>query len=375
MNASLSFHDIEEVSRARVREIVEDSAKRIERHLQSFRPELVRLEAHVDRNRAHHLYRVSLRLKLPSTVLASRCEEHDLRSALIEAFGDIEHRIERHIARLRRTHLWNRASRRARLAQTKHGNDSTRRENERRQLLYELIEPELDTLHGYLSREVSYLEAVGDSRAGLLDPSDLLAGTVLRALRSLEQRPIQIKEWLLRLAHEELTAALDAVRTADSLEHSAPVVPEDPTLTDEERYEYWEPEERLKLEDLLPDPAASTPEELAVQRDLRRALVRTLTSLPRTWRRAWILNVFEALTPAQTAAVLGLPEARVQNILQHAQVFLTERLADAGFESPVGQEHWDVVSELGRGALPTEDRADLLGALTSSAQEGVLRAS
>jgi DNA-directed RNA polymerase specialized sigma24 family protein/ribosome-associated translation inhibitor RaiA len=372
MNALLSFHNIEEVSRARVREIVEDSAKRIERHLQSFRPEVVRLEAHVDRNPAHHLYRVSLRLKLPSTVLASRCEEHDLRSALIEAFGDIEHRIERHIARLRRTHLWKRASRRARLAQTKHASDSTRRENERRQLLYELIEPELDALHGYLSREVSYLEAVGDSRAGLLDPSDLLAGTILRALRSLEQRPIQIKEWLLRLAHEELTAALDATRTAVSLEHSAPVASEDST---EERYEYWEPEERLKLEDLLPDPAASSPEELAVQRDLRRALVRALTSLPRTWRRAWILTVFEAFTPAQTAAVLGLPEARVQNILQHAQVFLTERLADAGFESPVGQEHWDVVSELGRGALPSEDRADLLGALTSSAHEDVLRAS
>jgi DNA-directed RNA polymerase specialized sigma24 family protein len=374
MNASLSFHDIEEVSRARVREIVEDAAKRIERHLQSFRPELVRLEGHIDRNPAHHLYRVSLRLKLPTTVLASRCEEHDLRSALIESLSGIEHRIERHIARLRRTHLWKRASRRARLAHSKHGDDPTRRESEQRQLLYRLIEPELDALHGYLSREVSYLEAVGDARAGLLDPADLLAGTMLRALRSLERRPIQIREWLLGLAHEELAAALDATGTAISLEHSAPTPPEDPTRTDAERYEYWEPEERLKLEDLLPDPQAASPEEIAVQRDLRRVLVRALTSLPRTWRRAWILTVFEALTPAQTAAVLYLPETRVQNILQHAQVFLTERLADAGFETPVGQEHWDVVSELGRGTLPSEDRADLLGAITPSAED-VLHAS
>jgi ribosome-associated translation inhibitor RaiA len=111
MRVSLSFHGINETSRSGLRELFEERAACIDRHLSSFNPDLARMEARIEKSSHHHLYRVSLRLKLPTGVLACGAEEHELRPVLQQAFAELERRTERHLARLRRTHLWSRVSR------------------------------------------------------------------------------------------------------------------------------------------------------------------------------------------------------------------------------------------------------------------------
>jgi ribosome-associated translation inhibitor RaiA len=109
MRMSLSFHGTNQVSRAGLREIVRQLAKPIERRLASLPPDAVLMQAHIDKNPAHHLFRVSLRLKVPGRVLAATLEDHDLSAVLIGVFEDLERRTGKYLARSRGDHQRRRA--------------------------------------------------------------------------------------------------------------------------------------------------------------------------------------------------------------------------------------------------------------------------
>ncbi len=79
----------------------------------------MRLEGHVEKIRNRRLYRVSLRLKLPSGVLAVGEEDHDLRAILSKAFDELERRTEKHMARLRGQHTWRRVAERLAMADSR----------------------------------------------------------------------------------------------------------------------------------------------------------------------------------------------------------------------------------------------------------------
>lgn len=365
MKVSVSFHGISQESRPRLHALIEERAHRLEHHfLSSFQPDLVRLESRIEKNAAHHLYRVALRLKLPRAVLATAAENFGLQSALKEAFDELDRRSERHVSRLQREHLWKRTARRLRLEKLKQGTRGSH-DREQRRILCELIQPHLDDLHGYIAREILYRQESGDARARMLDAPDILAGTLLRALERAAARPrrIEVRDWLLSLAQQEIADALSQVLDSQSLESSPPGKHEEPTTRDEERYVYWEPDERLKLEDLLPDVGADDPEHAAAERDLRRALVRAIAALPQSWRQAITLTMFEGLTAAQAGALLGRPEAQIEETLRHTRAFLEARAADAGFEySPEGAQVASI-ADLGRTPLSPEEREEILTAL------------
>ena len=109
MKVALSVHGTPPGSAARFREIVHELAHPIERRLASLQPDAARIEAHIDKNPAHRLYRVSARLKVPRRVLAASAEDHDLSAVLVAVFEDLERRTDKYLARLRGSHQRRRA--------------------------------------------------------------------------------------------------------------------------------------------------------------------------------------------------------------------------------------------------------------------------
>lgn len=103
MRVSLSFHGTSPVSRAGLRARFQDHARIIERRLASFQPDAVWVEGRIEKNPAHHLYRASVRLKVPGRVLAASAEHHDLSTVLFAVFEDLERRTEKYLGRLRAT--------------------------------------------------------------------------------------------------------------------------------------------------------------------------------------------------------------------------------------------------------------------------------
>jgi RNA polymerase sigma factor (sigma-70 family) len=372
MRTYLSFYRIGEPGRPRLHQMFGERAAELKRRLKDFPPELVQLEGRIEKNPNHALYRASLRLKLPSTVLAVAEEGHDLTAIMAEAFEDLFRRTDKHLARLRREPLWKRSERRKRLRSLVKSPPEAE-EQERRRLYFDLIQSHLDALYGFVQRELLYLESTGALAPGQLSAEELVDTVVLRGLEAFEQRPhrLTVSQWLISLALQVLTEEAERLRRERavetlSLEGPPPQPAEEPTYQDEERFDYWEPEERLRLEDLVPLEDAPTPEQAQVRRDMQLALQRAIAVLPRVWRQAVVLTALEGLAPGPAAEVLGINERALQESLAHAYAFLREKLKDVGFSAedagPTLEEMIAPTTPLPVPAFQREAIAEVLGA-------------
>ena len=146
-----------------------------------------------------------------------------------------------------------------------------------------------------------------------------------------------IKARLIQLAREQLDAVVKESkswrrRTPVRTEQDIPDVPPSEwvvTLGDE-RLDFYEPDEDLKLEDILPDLDVPIPEEEAERRELRGCVGAALAGLPREWRRALLLRYVDGLTGVELARALGKPPRETERVLDHARPYLRERLLELG---------------------------------------------
>src|SRR5215831_14479857 len=96
-------------------------------------------------------------------------------------------------------------------------------------------------------------------------------------------------------------------------------------------YDFYQPDEDLKLEDVVPDIEVPTPEESVEAKELHRLLRRLLDQMPREWRRALLLHVVRGRTKAEVAKAIGRRETEVRRILERARVYLRQDLTDYGY--------------------------------------------
>lgn len=106
-------------------------------------------------------------------------------------------------------------------------------------------------------------------------------------------------------------------------------------------FEYWQPDEVLRLEDVMPVADGSTPEEAGSARAMRQLMTTILADLPTSWRRAPLLCRVEALSPAAAAQVLGTGDDELGHWLMNADVFLKARLGDLGLAPEAAGEPAD----------------------------------
>jgi DNA-directed RNA polymerase specialized sigma24 family protein len=101
------------------------------------------------------------------------------------------------------------------------------------------------------------------------------------------------------------------------------------TLGDE-ILDFYEPDEDLKLEDIIPDLDAQSPEEEAARSELRQCVDVALAGLPREWRRALLLRYTEGLMGAALATALHRTPAETERILDNARAVLRQHLVESG---------------------------------------------
>jgi hypothetical protein len=135
-------------------------------------------------------------------------------------------------------------------------------ERQDRGRLLALVGQHLDRLHRFVSHEIAYLEAVGDLMPGELTADDVVDTTLLRGYRELVKAGVSrdVGGRLLHMAIEQLEAEVHRSKAerAQTI-HIEEDVPETPpaervsTLGDEV-LDFHEPDEDLKIEDVLPTP-------------------------------------------------------------------------------------------------------------------------
>ncbi len=195
-----------------------------------------------------------------------------------------------------------------------------------------LLGPLLPKLEHFVKQEFAYLRFHGDLTADYPNAQDILDEVLVRAYQNLDQRPrnAELKDWLYQIAHQVLTEATKH-RQAEkghfvSLDSQPPATP-DQTVDeqDEAAYEYWQPDEMLNLEDVVPISDA-TPEKKASEEETHKQLRAALARLPAAWRTAVWLTQAEEMPLGSVARTLGTSEEETRRWIAQADAFLRARL-------------------------------------------------
>ncbi|MBC2861919.1 RNA polymerase sigma factor [Stappia sp. 28M-7] len=371
MEVIRAFRNLDRHGQQRAPEVIEEEVRQLEPHLVRFRENLVRLEVVASQTRGKTRIKVSLRLQLPSGVIAAQEEGFEIEPVLRKAFADLRHQVDRHVARLKHEPEYKRPARRRRIgAPLPPARDAA--EAERRQLFFDLIEDHLDTVYDTVRRELTYLECSGSVPQGYLAVRDIVDATILNGLDRFERRPTEfsVRDWLTQLAFETIEAEAQAARRAVP-EDAAPidVAPEvlagEPTESDEEMFEFYQPDDVLLLEELIADDDGTDPETEANRHEIGMALHRAIADLSPAERRVLYRLHLDDATVAETADLLGLSEAEVKEIAEKAGETLRAKLVEAGLISEA-TELARVEREIAHATRlpqPIDDRCRLAAAL------------
>ncbi len=151
-----------------------------------------------------------------------------------------------------------------------------------RQRLFSLIGRHLSGLYHVVRHELAYREAVGDLLPGEVAVEDVVDAVLLSAYREFVKEPParRLGGWLIERARQYLAAEVKRSRSERKRTgHIEEAVPETPpqqfvsTLGDE-ILDFHEPDDDLKLEDIVPDLTVPTPEQETAAAELRRAWMR-----------------------------------------------------------------------------------------------------
>jgi DNA-directed RNA polymerase specialized sigma24 family protein len=92
-------------------------------------------------------------------------------------------------------------------------------------------------------------------------------------------------------------------------------------------YYWYQPDEDLRVEDIVADPHTLSPEEIAARQTLQDDIDQAVAYLPKPWRDVFVLHSIEDFTIEEVSLVTGRPLEEVQCDFQSACEFLRERLS------------------------------------------------
>jgi RNA polymerase sigma-70 factor (ECF subfamily) len=186
-----------------------------------------------------------------------------------------------------------------------------------REAFNRLVSPHLDELLGAARRELRYRVALGDLGPDDTSPEELVGETLIRAWNDRHRRPARlgVRAWLLALLYRVCESFVRRERrfrklAPVSLEAKPP--PEPFYDDDEEFWEWYQPDEMTRWEDLAAEPESLTPEEVVAAEE-------SLRSLAPPERLVYLLHDIHRLTPAEVAQAVGIAPREVLRLLDKAR--------------------------------------------------------
>ena len=324
----------------RLRELVEELIARLDRHAPNSPADTPFLRLFVDENSARKLYHVSLTCDVPGRMLAAQEERHNAEEAVREAFVEIERQLEKHKETLSHSYLYKRPARREELRRQKA--EAFPADGRERELFSTVAEHHLRNLYNFVRREIAHHLVTGDLPPREITAEDVVEATLLQAYREFvkDSARREVRSWLIGLAVEKVEAEVKRSKAERAggvhIEEDIPEPPptEEVSTLGDEIMDFYQPDEDQKLEDIIPDMTAPTPEQILESRELQRYINRTLATLPRVWRRAFTLHYVGGLPVAEIARITEGAEPEVERHLEYAREYLSQRLREDGFEAP-----------------------------------------
>ncbi len=168
-----------------------------------------------------------------------------------------------------------------------------------------LVEPLLADLEELARHEIAYFTSLGDLDADWITPKELVGEALTVAWRGRRRKPhgLSLRAWLsgvlIRVA-ERIVRHRRRVREAEGAVSLEDPVPPPPVYDDDEEFwEWYQPDDLTRYEDVLPATTV-TPEDIAFVLESRRHQDR----LPALERRLLLLHDRQKLPLAEIAVIL-----------------------------------------------------------------------
>lgn len=348
MKLDVSFKNIDKKSLKSIKKDIKRQMKKgLKTHLKRFNDSLIRLHAAVEHTKKG--YDVSLHLHLPpKKILVAKESAENVHTAIENALKDLTRQAEKHVAKISGRENWKRKERRKRLKQYQAELPSLPETSQ--QDANQVVEPLLPKLERYIKHELAYLQANGDLPSNYPTVEDVRDEALLKVQLKwdeLDKADDVLYQALITAVHEVLTEEIiqSQIHADDiSLESSVPedAMQQAEDMVGEEMFEFYQPFERLHIEDIIPDKNADIPEEL-LEKNAQEISYQTMANLPNDWRRMLMLAHRENIPVdviAKTIMPMALSDA--EQVLDHAEQFMLASLRERG----LGQISKDLLDKL-----------------------------
>jgi DNA-directed RNA polymerase specialized sigma24 family protein len=199
------------------------------------------------------------------------------------------------------------------------------------------VERDVAAVYDFVVRELSYHDALNDLGANELDPYDIIDEAFLQLVEQgagdgtggLPPRR-RLEHAVLEVLHRKVAELEERERRESSLEgnYRDPAEEDGFRTLGEHVLDFWQPDQDLSQQDVIPDLETPTPAEVEDMRERQHEIYAALSALPRRWREDFVLFAVEHWTLEELASRHGVDLEIVRRQLHATQSYLLERLRE-----------------------------------------------
>jgi len=312
---------------------VQNQVQKLGKRLQAFRPELVHLHGGFEKNSGREDLLVSLNLRLPSGQLTAQEIGANGVAALKAAFHDLTAQLNTHKQLLRNRYKWRRNTKEKRSVPFEDTLAAIRPSTATDSDIHSFINANIAKLSEFIGRELRYREESGLLPPNTLTREEVLDEVVAAALGAEEERPgaLGLEAWLYKLARNVMLSAADGVDGEPNAIHfEEPVGIANVSGSDEEYFQFHQPDDYLDEESIIPDQSNGTPEQTMASDEFISQLESVLKNTSPQAREAFILFAIEGFTIDEIARISDKNGDDVRNFIETAKDLIGKKLQGNG---------------------------------------------
>ncbi|HEY5173940.1 MAG TPA: HPF/RaiA family ribosome-associated protein [Terriglobales bacterium] len=312
--------------------LINQQVEKLGRYLRVFRPDVVHLKGLIEDSSAREGVVVSLNLRLPSGQMAAQESSPTATAAIKAAFDSIAEQVKKHKELLRNHHKGaHRRGRERAPAGTVPFEDTlaaVKPEHISSADISSYVNVNLPRLQRFIQRELDYRESQGQLQSGQVAVEDVVGEAIANALSEQNEspEPMKLEPWVHRLAMR----AIDQLASENREDGHVPLErshgEQNVHASDEDKLQFHQPDEQLSEENVIADPSANNPEELAARDELISLVETTLRDAGRNEAEAFILYTLEGFTLEEIADIASRSVEEVRASIGKAREHLQRAL-------------------------------------------------
>ena len=312
--------------------LINQQVEKLGRYLRVFRPDLVQLKGAIEENSARQGVVVSLNLRLPSGQMAAQGGSPTATAAIKAAFDSIAEQVKKHKDLLRSHHTGarRRGPGRARVGTVPFEDTmaAVKPEHISSADISTYVNVNLPRLQRFVQRELDYRESQGQLQPGQVVVEDVVGEAIANALSEQHEspEPMKVEPWVHRLA----IRAIDQLALENREDGHVPLErshgQQNVRASDEDKLQFHQPDEQLLEENVIADPTANSPEELAARDELISLVETILRDAGRDEAEAFILYTLEGFTLEEIADITNRTVEEVRASIGKAREHLQRAL-------------------------------------------------